>query len=278
MSQYRAIAATDFDGTLYRSDYSISIRNIQTLRELNSKDILRVIVTGRSFFSLSRVINGEFPVDYLILSSGSGIYSLRTKELIHKTSIPAHEAETICRYLLDLGCDFVVHEPLPDNHYFYYHKNSISNRDFEERLKFYTDQGAKLDTASSIEKPVSQFLVVDNPESKFFADIEKTLVNYTIIRTTSPIDHKSSWIEIFPKGTDKGSALKKLADSYKIGSDKVFSIGNDYNDLHMLRWAGSPFVVRNAPSPLKEEFRTVSSNDEDGFTEAVEIWLSENNL
>ncbi len=274
MDQYKAIAATDFDGTLYRSDFSISLRSILTLRALIKKKVLRVIVTGRSFYSISRVINEMFPVDYLIVSSGSGIYSMKTNELIYRTSIPPEEVSLICKYLLKLGCDFVIHEPLPDNHYFYYQRTSKTNVDFEKRLKFYPDFGKKLDISRTLSKHVSQFLIVDKPGSTLFKKIEQTLTNFTIIRTTSPLDHKSSWIEIFPKGTDKGSTLKYLADLKGVDSVNVFTIGNDYNDTHMLRWAGSSFVVENAPSPLKEEFYTVSSNDNDGFTEAINIWLS----
>lgn len=274
MGQYEAIAATDFDGTLYRSDFSISLKNIQTLRSLVKKRIMSVIVTGRSYYSLSRVINDMFPVDYLIVSSGSGIYSMKTKELIYKTSIPPGDASSICRYLLELGCDFVIHEPLPDNHYFYYRKTSKSNEDFEKRLKFYPDFGKKLTISRTVSKHVSQFLIVDKEGSSLFRKIEQTLTNFTIIRTTSPLDHKSSWIEIFPKGTDKGSTLKYLADLHGIGPENVFAIGNDYNDIHMLQWAGSSFAVENAPSPIKERYCTVSSNDNDGFSEAINIWLT----
>lgn len=274
MGQYKAIAATDFDGTLYRSDFSISLKNIQTLRALVRKRILPVIVTGRSYYSLSRVINEMFPVDYLIVSSGSGIFSMKTKELIYKTSIPPEDALSICNYLLELDCDFVIHDPLPDNHYFYYQKTSNTNEDFEKRLKFYPDFGEKLNISRAVSKHASQFLIVDKAGSSLFRKIEQTLTDFTIIRTTSPLDHKSSWIEIFPKGTDKGSTLKYLADLKGVGPENVFAIGNDYNDIHMLQWAGSSFVVENAPSPIKERYYTVSSNDNNGFTEAINIWLS----
>ena len=43
----------------------------------------------------------------------------------------------------------------------------------------------------------------------------------------------------------------------------------------MLRWATESRVVSNAHPDLKSEFRTVSSNDEEGFSEAVEEWLKE---
>lgn len=273
-----AIAATDFDGTLYRSDFTISEKNLDTLKMLGEQNILRVIVTGRSFFSLTRVINQSFPVDYYIVSSGSGVYSVELKELIYKTCIPLAEAFRIGERLLSLNCDFMVHRTLPDNHLFHFHRSGQYNTDFEKRLLFYEEHGEEIEEISVLKDDVSQFLVIDRPESPLFEVLKAELAGYTVIRTTSPLDHASSWIEIFPKGTDKGSTLKWLAEGYGLDADDVFSIGNDYNDLHMLRWAKSSFVVANAAEPLKNEFRVVPDNDEDGFSKAVMLWLAEKTI
>lgn len=273
---YIAVAATDFDGTLYRSDFTVSEKSLATLENLGRREILRVIVTGRSFFSLKNVIDDKkFPVDYFIVSSGSGIYSARTGELLHKTAIKSGDAERIRKFLSGLNCDFMIHEVLPDNHLFCFHRSGEVNIDFERRLDYYRDHGEELSEVTYDSSDVSQFLVIDKPGGSLYEIIKGNLASYTVIRTTSPLDHESSWIEIFPPGTDKGSALKRLSDMYGIGPEKVFAIGNDYNDLHMLDWAGSSFVVENAADPLKEKYRVVSSNNGDGFSEAVNIWLTE---
>jgi hydroxymethylpyrimidine pyrophosphatase-like HAD family hydrolase len=55
----------------------------------------------------------------------------------------------------------------------------------------------------------------------------------------------------------------------------VLAIGNDYNDMDLLSWAKTSFVVSNAPAELKNLFPSVASHNECGFTHAVEKWLSE---
>ncbi len=274
----KAIAATDFDGTLYRSGFSVSPGTLETLKMLKERHILRVIVTGRSFYSLTGAVEEDFPVDYYILSSGSGVYSLTQKKLLYTTSMPAGEAQKTGELLLSLNCDFMVHETLPDNHLFSYHRSGKPNRDFEDRIHYYEDHGREIEDLLLLDRDISQFLVIEKPGSVLFETLREKLDRCTVIRTTSPLDHESSWIEIFPKGTDKGSTLKWLADRYGVPRQKVFSIGNDFNDLHMLRWAGSSFVVANASPPLLREFRVVSSNDDDGFCEAAALWLKETGL
>ncbi|MDA3941651.1 MAG: HAD family hydrolase [Spirochaetia bacterium] len=268
-----AVVATDFDGTLLQSDHTVSDRSKDTLSKLGDMNILRVIVTGRSLYSLNKVLTDDVPIDYLIVASGAGIYCRESRQLIYNTGLSTEDTEQIGNKLLDLGCDFMVHFPLPDNHKFLYHKINNANSDYQKRYEIYEDYAAPLNQFSELTDGSSQFLVIDIPDGDLFNNLDSNLDRYTVIRTTSPLDHQSAWIEIFPLNTDKGKSLKILTENYNLGSDKVLSIGNDFNDVHMLRWADESRVVANAHKDLRAEFKNVSSNDNEGFSEAVEEWL-----
>lgn len=275
ISNIKAIVATDFDGTLLQSDHTVSAQSKETLTKLGEINILRVIVTGRSLYSLSKVLKEDIPMDYLIVASGAGIYCRESRQLIYNTGLSSTDTRIIGNQLIDLGCDFMVHNPLPDNHKFLYHKKNDLNQDYQARYDIYEEHAAPLEDFSELIDGSSQFLVVDVPEGNLYEEIDTILTNYTVIRTTSPLDHKSAWIEIFPSQTDKGKTLKILTENYNLGADNVLSIGNDFNDVHMLRWAKESRVVANAHQDLRTEFQTVSSNDNEGFSEAVEEWLRE---
>jgi len=274
-SGIEAIVATDFDGTLLQSDRTVSERSIDMLKKLGEMNILRVIATGRSLYSLQKVLKEDIPIDYLIVASGAGIYSRESNMLIYNTSLSTVDTEFISKQLVELGCDFMVHFPLPDNHRFLFHKKNDINLDYQKRFEIYEEHACPLEELSELVDGSSQFLIVDLPNGQIYENIRRIFTRYTVIRTTSPIDHKSAWIEIFPLETDKGKTLKILTENYDLGPGDVLSIGNDFNDVHMLRWATESRVVSNAHPDLKSEFRTVSSNDEEGFSEAVEGWLKE---
>ncbi len=269
-----AIVATDFDGTLLRTNHTVSDRSRDTLIQLGKMNILRVIVTGRSYYSLNKVLMDNVPIDYLIVASGAGIYCRESRQLIYGTGLSDKDTELIGNKLIELGCDFMVHQTLPDNHKFFYYQRGI-NKDYEDRFNIYKEHAQPLKNLSDLSKGSSQFLVIDIPGGGMYQKINKLFVNFTVIRTTSPLDFKSDWIEIFPLHIDKGKTLKLLTENYQLGPDKVLSVGNDFNDIHMLRWAGESRVVENAHQDLRDEFRTVSSNDNDGFSLAVEEWLRE---
>lgn len=268
-----AVVATDFDGTLLQNDHTVSDLSKDTLSKLGEMNILRVIVTGRSLYSLNKVLTDDVPIDYLIVASGAGIYCRESRKLLYNTGFAKEDTELIGNKLIELGCDFMVHHPLPDNHKFLFHQKNHENQDYQQRFDIYREHAEPLIDFSDFTDGCSQFLIVDLPDGRMYEKITDILNEYTVIRTTSPLDHKSAWIEIFPLKTDKGKTLKILTENYNLGPDKVLSIGNDFNDVHMLRWADESRVVANAHADLRSEFQTVSSNDNEGFSEAVEEWL-----
>ncbi|MCF6335620.1 MAG: HAD family hydrolase, partial [Spirochaetales bacterium] len=181
----RGVVATDFDGTLLQSDHTVSERSRITLEMLGERDVLRVIATGRSYFSLRKVLKENLPVDYLIVASGAGIYCRNSKKLIYRTTLSPEDTEHIGSSLIKMGCDFMVHYPLPENHKFLFYKKSSSNKDYEARFEIYREYGKPLSGFSELKEGSSQFLVVDHPGSQKYRSLVSQLSGYTVIRTTS---------------------------------------------------------------------------------------------
>ncbi len=197
----------------------------------------------------------DFPIDYLIFSSGAGIINWKTKEIIRSISIPSAEIMKIYRILDESGYDFMLHREIPENHRFFRFKNNKSeNIDFERRCSIYKDYclEGSCEEIFNLEN-ATQFVVIinlkDNEDPKeIHLRLENRLPEMKVIRATSPIDGKSLWIEIFPREVSKAKAAQKICCDINISRENVMVIGNDYNDIDMLKWGGSnSFVVANAP-------------------------------
>ena len=65
-------------------------------------------------------------------------------------------------------------------------------------------------------------------------------------------------------------------DGLGIDKRRIVSVGNDYNDLDLLEWTDTSYVVGNAPQDLKNRFTGVASNDSGGVAEAAQRWLDRN--
>jgi Cof subfamily protein (haloacid dehalogenase superfamily) len=270
------MVVTDLDGTFLSSDRSASPANFATLQELERHKIIRVIATGRSLYSARKVIPRQFPIDYLVFSSGAGIIDWHTQRILLSHHLSAKEIHRVSQRLFHHELDFMIHRPIPENHHFWYHTTGRDNPDFVRRCELYQAFASPLDDSVFPLEKACQFLIIDSEEDSLakYHTLHKQLHTLKVIRTTSPLDGRSFWIEVFPKAVSKALASAWLAQHHQIEQINIFALGNDYNDLDLLQWAGEGFVVANAPKELKEKYRLVASNDHDGFSEAVKLWIN----
>ncbi|MEA3496927.1 MAG: HAD family hydrolase [Bacteroidota bacterium] len=271
----KKIIVTDLDGTLFNSKTEISLTDIETLRLLGKKDIIRVIATGRSMFSAINSLPIDFPIEYIISSSGAAIFDWKTKELLKSFSINKNDSLKVFEALVKRKVDFSIQMPVPENHNYFFVKSTTNNPDFERRNNLYKSYAKEIKKSYFETQETCQFIAIVNGNKSLdvFNEIKRELKILKVIRSTSPIDGKSLWIEIYHSGVSKANGIKFIANLHKIEKENILTIGNDYNDLDMLRWSKNSFVVSNSPKEIKDEFQLVSSNDESGFSAAVNQWL-----
>ena len=265
---------TDFDGTLLRSDQRVAPADIQALEQLGRRGIVRAVATGRSLFSYQR--SGiRLPVEYLIFSTGTGIYSFAHNGIVYQNRLSPGEVARAAAVFENIGVDYSIHEPVPRNHYFAYRCSQRSNPDFDHRLQLYRGFCQELDTTPESYGPAAQLLAVLPPEqtATLLPLIRQQMTDLNVIRATSPLDGQSTWVEIFPSTVSKSLTAAWLAARLEIAQKNTMSIGNDYNDLDLLEWAQQSFVVANAPEELKARFAAVASNNGCGVAEAIDRWL-----
>lgn len=260
---------TDLDGTLINKNGEISEADLSTLERLGKRNIIRVIATGRSIYSTKKVLDENLPIDFLLFSSGAGIMDWRNKKIIKDAAFNSDEIKYINKYLLDLNSDFMLHQPIPDNHHFYYHDNGKPNPDFDKRLQIYSKFSSPFKNEDIKHKSACQYVVIIQDYSMNCELITKDLNEFSVIRTTSPLDKKTLWIEIFPAKVSKGQSAAWLCHKLGIEKTSVLSIGNDYNDLDLLEWSGYSYVVENAPIDLKHKFKLTKPNHDSAFMHAV---------
>lgn len=260
---------TDLDGTLFNDNKEVSITDMKSLYWLGENNILRVIATGRNFYSLNKVIKPTFPIDYLIFSSGAGIYDWKNRRLLHSEKIDKKEVKEISRILIDHRIDFMIHKTIPENHHFLYHRVSETNPDFERRIEVYKEFAIPLNPLQENYDDACQIIAVLPNNIELFKELTTKFTDLKIIRTTSPLDGESIWMEIFPENVSKGHAIKWLCNKLKIPHNKTIGIGNDYNDLDMLEFTDQSYIVANAPDDLQKKFPVCSSNQEHAFSDVV---------
>lgn len=285
-SAFNAMFITDLDGTLFTDERTVTAEDRDALEALGRKGILRVIATGRSIYSFHKAMDllgyrdpdRTLPVDHVIFSTGAGTMDFPEGNLFHSAALDRDQVTLICRELDHRQLDYMVHAPVPRTREFLYRSHGRSNPDFEERIRMYQDYGAPLSSngLNGFDGFTEVLAIVPPKEGDTAArEIQQALPGFSVIRATSPLDHRSTWIEVFAPGVNKSRAAARLAEHYQIPPDRIWSVGNDYNDLDLLEWSAKGLVVANAPDPVRRGFETVAGNNHNGVAQAARRMIKE---
>lgn len=260
---------TDLDGTLLGDDQKVGQDDFQSLIDLGEKGFTRVIATGRSPYSFSKVIPDDFPIDYLVFSSGAGVMDWKSKMIMVSHSLDAEKVRELAEIFKNRDVDFKVLAPIPDNHYYVYYQNGDAHPDFLLRMDYYRGFEEKICFDPPNFAAASQLLIILPDDPEYYEDLKQLCTEVKVVRATSPLDHKSIWMEIFNPKVSKAEGIKFLCDKLKIPQGATISVGNDYNDLDLLAFTGKSYVVENAPDEIRALYPSVKSNNNCGFTDLL---------
>lgn len=269
---------TDLDGTLLSSDHTLSPYSLTSLNSAMENGLPVCIATGRSYSDILEIIKDFKIRPYIISSNGASIYD-DTGKKIYSISIPKDQVKEIIKYLHGQNLEYEV----ADDEYTYITKESL-----DILYKELEDVGS-LDSIKKKELEQDILgLVLSQGNLKVVEDMETLLNAITSGNSVSSISaylnkiHKameyftmdkrirtfSSWkynFEMTSSETSKGIALKHLCGILGIDLSDVAAIGDNYNDLSMIKIAGIKGAMGNGVEHIRSMADYLApTNDEDG--------------
>jgi Cof subfamily protein (haloacid dehalogenase superfamily) len=271
------LVATDLDGTFLKNDKSISEINLKMLQKLGEKDILRVVATGRNLKKTMDVIPAEVPFDFIVFSSGAGVYDWKQQKMLYQQNMSKEIVQEIADYLVELDLNFHLFKPVPENHQCWYHRGSIACTEFENYFDFQKAFAEPFAIGKKLDSEACQFLVVfpNHPERfvKLKQEFEERFPEVKVVRTSSPLESGYIWMEIFHQSVSKGNGVKFICDTLEIDPECTLGIGNDFNDLDLLEFTNYSYLVDNGPEELKDKYLLTKSNEENAFASVIEKYI-----
>lgn len=277
------LIAIDIDGTLLPSTGTvISRRNCRALHDAEAAGIQIVIATGRRHAYATPLVHpvGLKPGTVMITSNGTITRTLGG-EPIDRFFLPVETARELCPVLRRFGGTTVftfdregpgelVVESIAQLHEFI--------AAWVEANRPWVIEVQPLERAFDAGEPPVQAMVCGTVAG--MRDAEAWLASSEISRkielhrTEYPI-RELAIVDILPPGCSKGVALRRLADSLGIQPTEIMAIGDNFNDLEMLEFAGQPVVMANSAPELVEiaqerGWRVAPTNDEDGVAQVLE--------
>jgi Cof subfamily protein (haloacid dehalogenase superfamily) len=263
------LIATDLDGTFLKDDQTISIKNLKALHNLGDAEIVRVAATGRNLHKAEQVLNKHIPFDFIVFSSGAGVFDWKNKKHIYNKNIEKKSSKKLINYFIEKKLNFHAFFPVPENHKHWYFRGEKHCEEFERYFQFNNAFASEIKPNKIPDTNLCQFLIIIPEDKKEFEKLKNSIEAISpeirVIRTSSPITKGYIWIEIFQKSVSKGNGVKHICDLLNIKYTNTIGIGNDYNDIDLLDFTGHSFITENAPAEINKLYKSAPSNENDAF-------------
>jgi Cof subfamily protein (haloacid dehalogenase superfamily) len=256
----------DLDDTLLRSDLSISFRTRNAIKKAAAQGLVVALASGRipaALGQFSRILGLNKRPGYLICSNGTIIQESNTGKLVWEASLDTETALAVYDLATAEGFPVQIYE----DDIMYVSKTNEFSR-YDEKLTGLKQVVAD-DFHAVVKKGCNKLLVPGDP---MLLQPLEILIRTYLGSDINLFTSKPYFLEILPKGADKGSALARVAQMLGIDQKSVMAIGDSMNDESMIRWAGTGVAMLNADERIKRiaDLVTEKSNEEDGVADIIE--------
>jgi Cof subfamily protein (haloacid dehalogenase superfamily) len=257
------LAAVDLDGTLLRSDGTISARTKAAVRRATDAGIEIVLVTARGPRTM-RPLAEELGVrGEAICSNGALVVDLDTQRLRKQRLLRTEVAVQLVRALRERipGIVFAV------EHEAFAHEPGFS------AWNWTPPAGTRVaDAVELLEEPATKLILRHaGHEVEAIAAVARELAG----SGATVVASGKEAVEVTAAGVNKATALAELCDELGIDAEDVVAFGDYPNDVPMLVWAGRAVAVANAhPDVVEVADELTASNDDDGVALVLERLVS----
>ena len=258
------LVATDLDGTIVRSDGTISARTRAALARVEESGAVLVLVTGRPPRWMPPIVEALGHRGVAICANGAIRYDLHTETVVQHASMSEQAAlDVVAALRRDVpGIAFAAER----------HDSGFAH---EPAYVPRWDSSDPKDIVPVEELVAAGVVKLLARHSDLTAD-QLLAKAHTSVGHLGTLTHSSTdgLLEISATGVSKATGLASLAQEQGIAAEQVVAFGDMPNDLPMLLWAGLGVAVGNAhPDVLAAADEVTASNDDDGVARVVERWF-----
>ena len=268
------LLGVDIDGTLLNPEFQISPVDLAALRRVHAAGVEVVVVTGRRHTFALPIVQ-QLGFDLWVISSNGAVTRSLAGETFHRDLLPAETCGRLCANMQEFrGNTVLTFDTETKGAIVLEHMNELSTsiqRWLEKNLQYI-----------NFVIPIEDSLTHDPVQAMFCGSIPRmqaalaTLAasgldrDITVLRTEYAA-RDLSMVDVLNQGCSKGHALERWASYRGIPRKEVMAIGDNYNDIEMLAFAGVPFIMGNAAEELRRDGWTVTlPNDQNGVAAAIE--------
>lgn len=262
----------DLDGTLTNSKKEITPFTQEVLLKAQQQGLHLVLASGRPTYGivpLAKTLKMEEYGGFILSFNGGKVLEVKTGKVFYEQALPPDVIPLIYQRSYEAGLTILS-----------YNGKYILTENAEDKYVQYESFLTKMkvketdDFLNNLQMPADKCLIVGEPEDLVPLEekLRQELGSRLNVYRSEPF-----YLEVVPKGIDKAASLERLLERIQIKREEVVAIGDGYNDLSMIRYAGLGVAMANAQPPVKSNADQITkfTNDEDGVAHFVLDLLGE---
>ncbi|HJU54365.1 MAG TPA: Cof-type HAD-IIB family hydrolase [Pyrinomonadaceae bacterium] len=284
------LIALDLDGTLLNSRGELSGRNLRAISAARDLGVRVAVVTGRRFRD-ARPLALELGLDVPVIShNGALTKHARTLETVAVKLLPLADAREVLRVGRAAGADALVSDDAQGAGVLVYDHMSDNNPALARYVAWSRRiHGPEADEAVRRVPDLEDYLDHAPVHISFSGGVErmKSLEERLArelgasVKVLSTIYPKLDFalLDVLHPEVSKGVGVEAAARELGLGREEVMAVGDNFNDLEMLQYAGTGVLMGNAEASLRAlvadlpHYHPTATNDEDGVALAIEKFI-----
>ncbi len=270
--KYKLICV-DMDGTLLNNKKEVSKRNLETIKKAHEAGVKIVITTGRIFVSANYygdLIGVKAPI---IASNGAYVREKDKNEAIYEEGLEKSQCKTIINLL---------------NKYHIMPQFFTTDTIYTEAIKYSASMYTEANKTVPVNRQVAIKIIDDWEEmlkedvkiiKAMASDIDKEKIQeakkeFLKLGEFEVVSSMNNSFEVMKSGVSKGAAVKKICEYYGIDRSETICIGDNENDISMIKFAGLGVAMENGEETVKREADYITlTNENDGVANVIEKFV-----
>lgn len=255
MLNYKLIAL-DVDGTLLDDHHHLSDQTIRTVRQVHEQGATIVLCTGRGPGNAIPIMEALGLEGTVITHNGAATVTTSDRSIVHQYPFELDELAYFIHYCREHRIHYDVSSPL------HLHVDYELQDAVKQLYTTFKISPVYLENLSTLpERPVK--FTAYSPNKEQLDRVQADWMNANSSSSLLVLRSGDQFIDVMHAEASKGNALRELAKSLGIDRSQVLAMGNYYNDVDMIQFAGWGIAMDNSPDDVKRlaDEVTVSNNE-----------------
>lgn len=267
-SQYKAVFI-DIDGTLIRKDHSLSQVTIETIKKIKQLGIHVILVSARPYHGILS-ISDQLELSNIPIASLNGSYIREGNTVLLNSKIDLDILKDLHNQLKKYNVSIIYYQQMK---WF-----AESENQYTENEKKITEVPLIIDDFNSL---VERWKLENNAPNKLLVVGEaleiqniQSQIQPQFAASLNMCTSKPVYLEVMHIGSSKQAAIEYFLKHLKIKKEEVIAIGDNFNDIEMIQFAGLGIAMGNAPDEVKSIADHITdTNNNDGVAKAIQKFI-----